>query len=53
MNNDIILEIVEGIEDTKTCMENELIWTKMKSKDEEVESFSIVMEGKEGLEVKK
>ena len=52
MNNDVILEIIDGIEDTKTCMENELMRRKDESKEEEVERLGIEVEGIEGLEVK-
>ena len=34
-------------------MENELIWRKVKSEDEEVERLRILLEGKESSEVKR
>ena len=44
MNNDIMMEIVEGIEVAETCMEDELLWRKVKSKDDKVEGLKIEMD---------
>lgn len=52
MKNAVELEIVERIEDTKFFMESELIWRKVKSRDEDVERLEIEMEGTEGSDEK-
>ena len=45
MNNEAILEIIDGIEEAKTCMEDELIWRKVKSEEGEDNSL-------DGIEMK-
>ena len=53
MNHKVILDIIEGIEDTKACIKDELISRKVKSKEETVESHKVEMEAVDGLEVEK
>ena len=39
MNNEVILETIDGIEEAKTCMENKLIWRKVESKESKDDSL--------------
>ena len=39
MNNEVILETIDGIEEAKTCMENKLIWRNVESTESEDNSL--------------